>query len=198
MSNLPFCAQQKEGRAPLEITLKLNNIHDLFAPIQVDPFDANFHILSGMERILLFLEADQSLYNRLRATLILPDSVPDTDIRKAEIQAAITRYCDVHISIAHDELRSRQRDTRRSLRIGILLLGISLGLAAAISKTTFMASWLQTLVSNSIGILGTVALWSPVDALLFGSRPLYKEIRLYNTIKHMTFEIQFTTSNQGK
>ena len=41
-------------------------------------------------------------------------------------------------------------------------------------------------------IFGSVALWSPTDAFLFGMRPLYDDVRICKAIRDMTFEIQYT------
>ena len=72
-----------------------------------------------------------------------------------------------------------------------LLLGLGLGLAAAISTTELISPWLRNLLSNSISILGTVALWSPVDNFLFGLSPLARDVKIYQAIEKMTFDIQF-------
>jgi hypothetical protein len=74
----------------------------------------------------------------------------------------------------------------------MLILGLSLALAAAVTRAEGMADWLRTLLSNSISIFGSVALWSPTDAFLFGMRPLYDDVRICKAIRDMTFEIQYT------
>jgi hypothetical protein len=192
----PFLFPQKlkQKHVPLVVRLNLNDVRDLFVPTKLDPFHPNYHHLSGMEQIRLALKNGPRHHPPLAAIVRLPASAANQSNLQAETEAAIGRYCAVRIAALHDEAQSRKKATLANLRIGIIILGLSLGLAAAVSNVDLLASWLRTLLSNSIGILGTVALWSPADAFLFGLRPLYGDLKLYKTIKQMTVTLEFDVS----
>lgn len=184
-------SRRNRNRSPHTITLRLNDIHDLFAEPRLNPFLEDYLPVPGIDQIALQLRYAR-LNDGVHVTLVLPtNGTPSTDLR-AEVQAALKRYCDLRLANLDTEIKARGLRVVRSLQIGIIILGISLALAAAISSGEFFAPWLRTLLSNSISIFGTVALWSPTDAFLFGMRPMYNDVRIYKAIQHMTFDIQYT------
>jgi hypothetical protein len=162
----------------------------LFAPPRYDPFQENYLPLSGIDQIALQLKMAR-LHNGVHVTFVLPASTAQPADLHAEIQTALKRYCDVRLANLDIEVKARGLRVVRSLQTGVLILGISLALAAAISRADFMVEWLRMLLSNSISIFGSVAFWSPTDAFLFGMRPMYNDVRIYKAIRDMTFDIQF-------
>ena len=177
---------------PFIVTLKLNHINDLFAMPRHNAFQDNYLPLSGIDQIALQLKYARLRYG-LHVTFVLPDETNDgTDIH-AEVQAALTRYCNIRLDNLILELRARKLTVVRSLQVGVLILGGCLALAAAVSRTEGIVEWLRTLLSNSISIFGSVALWSPADAFLFSMRPLGNDIQIYSAIRDMTFDIQYET-----
>ena len=88
------------------------------------------------------------------------------------------------------DLAARRRRTWRNLGVGLLILAVSLALGAGITSLDFLSAGLRALLSNAVSILGTVALWTPVDAWLFGLRPLQSTIRVYTAIRNATVEIR--------
>jgi len=170
----------------ITLTIHLNRIEDLFAPPQVDPFHKGFHTLSGIGQIASALQRKVPR-DGLHVTFMLPESAPKAE--KSDVQAAIVRYCDVILSTTQAELDARRELTHRNLVTGTGILGLSLLIAASLTKMEFLSDALRNLLSNSISILGTVALWGPADALLFGLRPLRRSIRIYTAIRSMAFEL---------
>lgn len=175
---------------PHEVTLRLHDIHDLFALPRHNAFHENYLPLSGVDQIALQLKYAR-LRNGVHVTLILPEGTNQEPNLHAEVQTAIHRYCNTRIHNLMYELKARQLTVIRSLQVGVMVLGISLALAAAVSRTEFLVDWLRNLLSNSISIFGTVALWTPADAFLFGMRPLYNDIHICQAIAEMTFDIQY-------
>lgn len=171
--------------------IHLHQLDNLLSSPQTDPFHPHFHPLSGIEQIISLLKTGTPP-DDLHIIFVLPTSTPRQDTLKADMQAAIERYTDVMISATQLERAERRRTILRNLAIGVAVLGASLGIGAAISAAEFLSAALRNLLSNSISILGTVALWSPVDALLFGLQPLRKNLKIYEAIRHLAFELQFT------
>ena len=172
------------------LTISLQRIKDLFTPPSQDPFQNGFHIQSGIEQIIAVQRGLPR--HSLRLIIIhLPAAASQDTPPLAEVQAAVTRYCTILIHTTQQELTARRHTIQRNVVVGIGILAASLGLATVISNSTLIGEGIRALLSNSISILGSVALWSPLDAYLFGLRPLRKSVNLYTEIEQMTFTIQF-------
>ncbi len=189
-----LASKRQNGKGPASVTLRLNDIHDLFAMPRHNVFQDNYLPLAGIDQIALNMKFARPRYG-LHVTLILPATDNQTTDQQADIQAAIERYCNARLHYLALELKARKISTVRSLQGGLVILGISLALAAAITQIEGIADWLRMLLSNTISIFGTVALWSPTDAFLFGLKPLYNDIRVYSAIRDMTFEVQYEQPN---
>jgi hypothetical protein len=192
MSQPPLPPRRPNAK-PHNVTLRLNDIHDLFTPPRHNAFNDNYLPLSGIDQIALQLKLVHAR-GSVHTTFILPAQANQEPNLHAEIQAAIQRYCNIRLEYFMIELKSRQSNVIRSIEVGVIILGISLALAATISHAERIVEWLRMLLSNSISIFGSVALWSPADAFLFGIRPLYNDIHVCQAICQMTFDIQYEQS----
>ncbi|MBI1276875.1 MAG: hypothetical protein GC179_01975 [Anaerolineaceae bacterium] len=183
---------------PYPLTLRLNDMQDLFALPRHNAFQEDYLPVSGIDQIAHQLKLARLRHDgSLHVTFILPENSKQDDELSAAVQAAIKRYCETRLANLAIDLKSRQISVIRGLQVGVLILGISLALAAAVSRAEGMVDWLRNLLSNSISIFGTVALWSPADAFLFGMRPLYTELRIYQIICDMSFDIQYEQAGQA-
>ena len=183
-------ADRNNRLSPRTITVRLHDLHDLFAMPRHNAFLENYLPLSGIDQIAQELKLMRS-HEIVKVNFVLPQLTEPVGDQHAQVQSAIQRYCDNRLRSLIIDLKVWQVSVIRSLQIGVVILGVSLGLAAAISRTESIVSWLRTLLSNSISIFGSVALWSPADAFLFGMRPLYNEIRTYKAIRDIDFDIQY-------
>ena len=170
------------------ISIELRRIEDLFSASVVDPFHPDYQIASGMDQIAARLGV-MRLRRELNIRICLPASAPRPDDLDTAVRGAITRYCDAAISAARAGLAARRRAIQRHLGVGVLILGISLALGAGVSNLQFLSAGIRTLLSNAISILGTVALWSPIDAWLFGLGPFHTSIRIHTAIRNAAVEV---------
>lgn len=182
-------ARGRGARTPHDLTIRLERIEDLFTAPQLDPFHRAYHTLSGIERVANHLKG-YATRSELRVTFVLAQTPARPDSLTGETQAAIARYCDVMIDNTYAELVARRRRVRNNLLVGLLILGVSLVLGAGVANASLLSNNLRALLGNSISILGTVALWSPVDALLFGLPPLYRTLQLYAALKTLRVAVQ--------
>lgn len=174
------------------ISIQLRRIEDLFSVPAVNPFDAGYQTASGIDQIAARLSV-MRLRRGLNITVGLPASAPRPEGLTAAAQTAIQRYCDATLADRQLDLAARRRRTWRNLGVGLLILAASLGLGAGITSLDFLSAGLRALLSNAVSILGTVALWTPVDAWLFGLRPLQSMIRIYTAIRNATVVIQYSS-----
>ncbi|MCA0457735.1 MAG: hypothetical protein LCI00_27465 [Chloroflexi bacterium] len=180
-------------------TLHLNDIHELFAPIQHDPFHPHYRMNSGLDEIASDLKSARSSGRNVKLHIVIV--LPPSDVNKAELQqaaqVAIARYCEVRIQRQRLEYETRRHNVLHSLQIGLGILAASLGLATVVTNSPHLSDGVRNLLSNALSIFGSVALWSPTDAFLFGLRPLAIELRTYEVICASTFEIQFAPPNHS-
>ena len=177
------------------ITVELNNIQELLVAPQDNPFQPNFRLMSGIEEIVQIMRT-RTRREGVDITLVLPAGTLITPDAETQLHSAVVRYCDAQIKRNQLELEAGRVIQWRRFRFGLLLLGLSLLVASAISNTAFLADWLKSLLSNVIGVLGTVALWSPTEALLFGWSPLLKKVRIYEILKGVTLKFRVASSTQ--
>ena len=177
------------------IRLELNDIHDLLVAPQNDPFQANFRSMSGIEEVVQILRSKPQ-NQPVAITLVLPTGTSIIPEMETQLHNALIRYCSAHIKQNRLELEAKRHAAWRQFRFGLLFLGVSLGLASAITNSTFLADWLKVLLSNAVTLFGTVALWSPTDALLFSWYPALKRIRIYTALQDAKFNIYITPSGQ--
>lgn len=184
------------GNHPRTLTLNLNHIHELFAPVQHDPFHDHYRLNSGIEEIAAYLKSEGRAVH-LHIVIVLPHSAENTADLQEATRKAVERYCDVRIQRQEREYSTRRHNVVRSLQIGLAILGGSLALATVVSNSPHLSDALRNLLSNALSIFGTVALWSPTDAFLFGLRPIAVELRTYQPIRASTFEIQFAPASSS-
>jgi len=155
-----------------------------------DPYQPGFHTQSGMERLAQAI-SQQHVRGESKVIFTLPASSAQPEKSLTDVQAAVRRYAEVIESQAQIEVSSRRRSIMQNIWLGILILGLSLTLGASLTTTELFSPNMRNLLANTVSILGTVALWSPVDALLFGLRPLHKTRRTMQTIRAATIELQY-------
>lgn len=175
------------------LTLHLNTIHELFEPVQHDPFHTHYRLVSGIDEIAAYLKSEGRDVKLHVIIMLPPNDQPSAELQQATLKA-VERYCDVRIQRLRRDYATRRHNVIRSLQIGVGILAASLGLATLITNSPHISDGLRNLLSNALSIFGTVALWSPADAFLFGLRPMAVEQRTYEAIRTSTFEIQYAST----
>jgi hypothetical protein len=178
----------------LPITLELNSLQELLVVSQRDPFKPNFRLMSGIEEVVEILRTKPPS-QPVEITLVLPARTSITPEAEKQLYNALVHYCNAQMKQNRMELAIKRSGAWRGFRVGLLILGASLGIASVISNTTFLADWLKNFLTNAVSLFGTVALWSPTDALLFSWYPALKRMRIYQTLQDVKFKIRVASSN---
>lgn len=162
---------------PNDIELTLSAPEALFAATGSDPLAPGFSLTSGMDRILAetSFRRTTSLRN-VRLVLRPGDGAPPLD--EARLGKAIAAYCT-----ARGDALSLQRAA--VLREGLQTLGLAtIFIAVVVLLATGVKGWLEgsgllsTLVRDGLVIAAWVALWRPIDILLFETWLLRREQRV--------------------
>jgi hypothetical protein len=179
----------------LPITLELNSLEELLVISQRDPFKPGFRQMSGIDEIVELLRSKPQ-HQPVEITLVLPAGTSVTLEIENQLHNAVAQYCSVQIKRDRLELEAKRIVSWRQFRVGLLFLGVSLGIASVISHTDFLADWLKNFLTNAVSLFGTVALWSPTDALLFSWYPALNRMRIYQAIQDTKFNIRVGSAGQ--
>lgn len=174
----------------MSLQIHLPDFDHLFVAPDQNAFDRRYNSQSGLAQLLTRCRTDGRLLDDCRAAFVFPKALQH-DHRAAHLNEAISRYCDDVIRTTQAQLRADVRSNRINFAIGLALLGISLAMGYYLGQQTAWNPSLSTLLSNSVGILGSVALWIPTEQMLFGHDGLRKHIRLHQAAKSMRFEFLY-------
>ena len=159
---------------------------------EISPFSEDYQVYSatsGIEFIVNEMRANLS-HKRVEATVVLPaDQItPDLEAQTCE---AVRRYCRARIhTVGQDQriLRTRILRTRilRSVVLAIVALFLSVGIGYPM---TLEEDFLPALIGNILYFFGWVAIWYPMDAIVFGRRDLRMDENSYQRVIEMKLSI---------
>jgi len=168
-----------------DITLRLDDIHDLFEPPVANYFSDEPRYTSGIETIIDELKP-KALTVKARTTITLPESRLEPDLEQ-KIRAALTRYCQHKIWQNKHELIALRWKGLKALQDGLIFLAICLLVSALFENAGFLPEFLRRFLGEGFLIAGWVSLWHPIEVLLYEWWPFSRENRMYAAI--MTMEI---------
>ena len=161
----------------------------LFEAPPSDPLAPDFARSTGMERILAQLAA-LSARECARARLVvrLPAVAPGD---AARIEAAIRRYAAVRRADLALRRRALRREGVQTLWLALAFIALCVVLAlllGALGGTGLVADLLR----DGLVIAGWVALWRPLDLLLFETWLLRREKRILAAVEAMPVRVEAT------
>lgn len=178
----------------IQLRLELRNLQELFSESDFDPLGGRVEEVAGLERLLNELRPlPRGL--PVRTTLVLParERAPDLEAR-----------CRAALRAVLDRRLARNRNDARSLRHeGYATLWRGLAFLAACLLASKFLDWRLTDAQNllpgfvlrfldeGLVIAGWVALWYPLDVLLYQRWPLARERRLYEAVRDMALVFEF-------
>lgn len=178
-------------RDVLRVTLRYKDIGWLFRLPDVTPFSDDFEIYSttyGIEFIVNELRANSSI-KRVEATIVLPrDQItPDLEQRTRE---AVRRYCRARSHALGQDARILRDRIKRSVALAViaLVLSVAIGYPMSIDE-----DFVISLIGNVLYFFGWVAIWYPMDAIVFGRRDLQLDVNAYERVMDMQVRIQSAT-----
>lgn len=166
------------------ISIELHSTSELFTPPTPDPFAGRFATTSGVERILegARQHREEPLAVAIRVTET-PAHTEDT------VQSALRAYW----AASADELRQRRRRIWsrgfKELAVGVLFLAVCLALSASLSSVGWRTEWFGQFAIEGVIIVGWIALWHPVDMLLFEPWPLNSDLRALGRLSNATIRV---------
>ena len=176
-----------------EVTLHLGDVRELFQAPEVRPFDVRAEFESGMDRLLNQLRA---LPRRpVRARIILPAAQLAPDL-EPQCRAALQRCCHVRIGHLRDQNASLWREGWATLARGILFLAACMIGSKVFGEPRYVPGFLGRFLDEGFIIAGWVALWYPLDVLLYQHGPVNRDRRLYEALEKM--ELEFVADDRQR
>jgi hypothetical protein len=176
----------EEGARSGVIRLRVNDIGQLFNSLDPDPFierdlddDAVDYITSWAREIPHHMPV------RLHVTITEPRHPGD---HQATVQTAVQNYFGNAADLSRNEFRQLLKRGRISLLIGLLVLAISMAAAHLAGNALQDRTW-GGLISEGIMIGGWVAMWRPLEILLYDWWPLRRQRLDLERLRDMKVEV---------
>jgi hypothetical protein len=194
METMASQERTEDGDGGATFTEDIDDIRDLLVDPEKDPFSSRppyFMGQSVMTRIISLLKPRKG-WDRLQYRLIL--RMPKETISPGLADAAkeaVTRYCQTMISDNLNQMEIIRRIGVRQLPYAFMFVIIFVSLGTILGSDVGKAiSPFFTALSEGLFIIAWVALWGPVNTLLYDRFPLRRENRVYKVLENMEIEIR--------
>lgn len=165
---------------PTEVTVKVNDVRELFAEHQFDPFNDDVETIGSIARMAQLPHLVSQLQStKLRVLLPAATLTPQTE---TQVRRALHRYSAHMIAEARRKLAALRWVGVRTFIIGLIFFGISLAASTAVARMLFIPEGLRVLASESLIVAGWVVIWQPLDTLVQGWWPHWEEERTFRAI----------------
>lgn len=180
---------RRENRQTQQIALRLARLEELLVAPETDPLAGRFEERSGVERILDTLRAQNTgRLDAIAAKLVLDEQpTPETRRTVDAALAALWRHQDGRLG---EQLVTIRRDGLRALGKGILFMLVCMAISAIGGRITVLPDLVRGLVSEGFIIAGWVALWHPMELLLYEWWPVARDRRLYQLVAGMAYTVE--------
>jgi hypothetical protein len=182
MKKMEAIFKNEDGYFLIEVRLRdLNQFFNTFDP---SPFHDK-DIDDDAERYIVDSVRGFPLKTKLKLVFYLP---PEHHAEASKVIAyAIENFFDFRATMASRELISTFYEGRVAFALGFIFLIICISLRTALN---FMANhWLGNIVLEGLSIVGWVAMWRPIQILLYDWWVVYRKKRIYEKIRDMGIEI---------
>lgn len=184
MTDIPSQYRTRNGSVLIE--LALDRIDQLFNTLDPAPFHEK-DIDADAEEYIVSAVREFAHKTPLTLVINLPESagsMPDVE----SIRRGIRNYFAYRGAVARRELRLTFRQGRASLLIGLVFLFVCLGLHSLLAAMNGRLA--VRIAGEGVLIIGWVAMWRPVELLLYDWWPVRLRMRTYRKISAMPIEIR--------
>lgn len=171
------------------IAIVLESLDDLFSAPQLYPLAGRFETSSGIERIEQLTRA-LPRQDRAGAEIVITLSHRVDDPQLDEnVRAALVGYSQARIAEITRDLEHSMHAGRDALWLGLGFLACCLALSSAFSAVSGLPDFIRRLFSEGLIIAGWVALWRPIELLLYDAWPFRRDVRVLRAIAGMSVRI---------
>ena len=175
-----------------KISIDLNGIEELFQEPEYDPFVPDCRCESGIADLYNQTQ-DLSRKETVQIELNLPGEAVEPEIQGV-IENAIKRYCDVKITHSEREIHEIRQQGVRDMGWASVISLLMILASFFVTTLTFLPEIIIYLLATGAGIIAWVALWPPLDSILYEWSP-YRQIKLrYKQLKSAQVVLNFRES----
>jgi len=171
-----------------DVRIELSSLRELFHAPDLDPLSGRPHAHSGIDRILNKVRPGS--HGPVRATIVLPATERTADL-EARTRSALRQYCDVRIEQGLNDKASLRHEGIATLWRGLLFMALCMLASRIVGEPRYLPGIVARFLDEGFIIAGWVALWYPLDVLLYQHWPLTREQRLYEQLRDMSLEFEF-------
>jgi hypothetical protein len=179
----------------LEVTLRYRGITALFEPPAVSPFADDFHaysLMPGVEYLAKTLAAHASR-KAVAVTILLPPEQITPELEQQTLKA-VRRYCLARRHALEQDERALRGRSLRGLAVAIVVLVIAVAVGRPLAANT---SFIPELISEGLVFGSWVAIWFPLDSLVFGVWSLRLDAAIYRRLGAMRLTLKPDTLDNG-
>ena len=121
---------------------------------------------------------------------MLPTSERAADL-EARTRTALQRYCDVRIAQGLNDKASLRHEGLATLWRGLVFMALCMLASRIVGEPRYLPGIVARFLDEGFIIAGWVALWYPLDVLLYQHWPLTREQRLYAQLRDMEMKFEF-------
>lgn len=167
------------------VELNLSKPDQLFNSLDPSPFRERDLDTEAAEYIV---DALRELHGHRRVKLVVHLPGPCDERARLQIPEAIQHYFAYREMTSRLALRQVLRQGRTTLAVGLVFLAACTALWALVFTGDGMPS---RLLHEGVMIMGWVAMWRPLDILLYEWWPLLADARLFSRISRLPVEIRW-------
>lgn len=171
-----------------DMRLELRSLRELFDAPGFDPMTGNAEELSGIDRLANQLRPLPRVPVLTRIQIPASERAPDLEER---CRGALRAVLDRRIARNRNDARSLRREGYATLWRGLLFLALCLLGSRLMEAIHFAPGFVERFIDEGLVIAGWVALWYPLDVLLYQRWPLARERRLYENLREMRLVFEF-------
>jgi hypothetical protein len=165
------------GVSPIEV--KVADVHRLFNSMDPSPFRER-DLDQEAEEFIVSWARESPKDASIRLVVHVAKPSPDVPDPTALVTESVRNYFSYRAEITRRELRQIFREGRFSLAIGLLFLAVcNVGAAALFAPGP--GTW-HGIAREGLSIIGWVAMWHPLDVLLYRWWPVLQTVRLHERL----------------
>jgi hypothetical protein len=169
--------------ATVAVELRLDRISRLYNSLDPAPFHEK-ELEAAADDYIVGSAEDAG--KPIRLVIMLPES----ELARPEAEhlpASIRHHFELRAASERRQLRAMWRRGRTTLIIGVAFLA-----ACLFARSLLLASASTTahIVAEGLLIVGWVAMWGPLDVVLYGWWPILSRIRLFDRLSRLDVEMR--------
>ena len=170
------------------VRLELGSLEELFEAPRFDPLAGRTEEVSGLDRLMNELRPLPQAPVCLQLALPTAERAPNMEER---CRKALRAVLDRRIVRNRNDARSLRKEGYATLWRGLLFLALCLLGSRVMEEITLLPGFIEHFIDEGLVIAGWVALWYPLDVLLYQRWPLARERRLCEGLRDMRLEFEF-------